>query len=509
MTPSEPTLPPPPAPPSPWDLPAPPLSPLRPPVPIDEPRRTSPRTVALEAIALVWLGVNAILGILLGEGIDGIGIWLGLAFVGYRLVGWWFRTYTVTAGELVLEEGILQKRHRAVPFSRVQQVELRQQILARILGVSLVQVETAGDAGSTAVVLRFLEHPQAEALRDHLLAQQRRVRGGRVEAPTATSQADVWHAGTDRVALVRLRPAQLVSAALTSGGTVTAATLTILATTTLTILRATTEDTTVPVLLGQWGALTVGLLVVIGIVATAFSCAHSWDYELAAIGDDLHVQYGLLDRRQHTIPRHRLQHVLVLDNPVRRSLGLVAVQLHSAATPGRGDSQGGHIEIPVIADERVDDLLEHAMGDARWRRPELRPRPPAAKRRAIVRRTAATATIAIIGAAAWWPAGAALLPLAALGVPWGLTAHRRAGWAIDGSVLAFASGALRHHLELIPRERVQSVRTRASVWQRRVCLHTLRIDVAGGRQHVRGAAGLMDLEEHTPVQPVSITRPAR
>ena len=63
--------------------------------------------------------------------------------------------------------------------------------LARILGVSLVQVETAGDAGSTAVVLRFLEHPQAEALRDHLLAQQRRVRGGRVEAPTATSQADV------------------------------------------------------------------------------------------------------------------------------------------------------------------------------------------------------------------------------------------------------------------------------------------------------------------------------
>ena len=94
-------------------------------------------------------------------------------------------------------------------------------------------------------------------------------------------------------------------------------------------------------------------------------------------------------------------------------------------------------------------------------------------------------------------------------MPWGLTAHRRAGWSIDGSVLAFASGALRHHLELIPRERVQSVRTRASVWQRRVGLHTLRIDVAGGRQHVRGAAGLMDLEEHTPAQPVSITRPAR
>ena len=508
MTPSEPTLPRPPAPPSPWDLPAPPLSPLRPPVRIDEPRRTSPRTVALEAIALVWLGVNAILGVLLGEGIDGIGIWLGLAFVGYRLVGWWFRTYTVTAGELVLEEGILQKRHRAVPFSRVQQVELRQQLLARILGVSLVQVETAGDAGSTAVVLRFLEHPQAEALRDHLLAQQRRVRGG-VEAPTATSQADVWHAGTDRVALVRLRPAHLVSAGLTSGGTITAATVAILATTTLTVLRATSEDTTLPVLLGQWGALTVGLLVVIVLVVTAVSCAHSWDFELEAIGDDLHVQYGLLDRRQHTIPRHRLQHVLVLDNPIRRSLGLVAVQLHSAATPDRGDSQGGHIEIPVIADERVDDLLEQAMGDARWRRPELRPRPPAAKRRAVVRRTVATATIAIIGAAASWPAGAALLPFAALGVPWGLTAHRRAGWSIDGSVLAFASGALRHHLELIPRERVQSVRTRASVWQRRVCLHTLRIDVAGGRQHLRGAAGLMDLEEHAPAQPVSVTRPAR
>jgi uncharacterized membrane protein YdbT with pleckstrin-like domain len=85
-----------------------------------------------------------------------------------------------------------------------------------------------------------------------------------------------------------------------------------------------------------------------------------------------------------------------------------------------------------------------------------------------------------------------LAPLALVGVPWGRLAHRRAGSALDGDVLAVASGALVHHLELAPVERVQSRRTTASPLQRRVGLATIRLDVAGARRG-RGALGLGDL----------------
>ncbi len=88
-----------------------------------------------------------------------------------------------------------------------------------------------------------------------------------------------------------------------------------------------------------------------------------------------------------------------------------------------------------------------------------------------------------------------------MGVPWGLLAHRRAGWSVEGPILGFSSGALVHHLELIPRDRVQSARTTASPWQRRLGLRTLRIDVAGGAQHPwRRASGLMDLTEDDAVR---------
>jgi putative membrane protein len=89
------------------------------------------------------------------------------------------------------------------------------------------------------------------------------------------------------------------------------------------------------------------------------------------------------------------------------------------------------------------------------------------------------------------PAGALLAPIALLGIPWGRLAHRRAGSALDGDVLVVASGALVHHVELVPTERIQSRRTTASPFQRRLGLATLRLDVAGARR--AAAPGLGDL----------------
>ena len=228
-----------------------------------------------------------------------------------------------------------------MPFSRIQQVELRQQLLARILGVSLVQVETAGDAGAHRRVLRFLEHPQAEALRDHLLAQQRRVRGGtRGGSPTATSQATCGTPAPRRPQRALVRPAPRAAG---GRGAVErrhrhrrgrraaghhGVTLDSLDVGRHDALRA----------LGQWARQTVGLLVVIGLVVTAVTCLHSWDFELRPSATTCTCSYGLLDRRQHTIPRHRLQHVRVLDNPVRRSLGLVERPAPQRRHAGRGDS---------------------------------------------------------------------------------------------------------------------------------------------------------------------------
>jgi len=485
MTSSE--LPPPPPPPPPgaaWDAGPPPT---RRPVPVDEAQRTSPLTIALEAIGLAFFGVTLAFNAVIGEGTDVPGIVIGFVVTLQRTAGWWFRTYTVTDSAIVLDEGMLQKRHRSVPFSRIQQVELRQQLTSRLFGIVTVHVETAGDAGSTAISLRSLDVPTAEALREHLLAEQRRVRAGEPAAPRGEGAqwSDAYRAAT-RTPLLRLTPGQLMAAGLTSSGPLTAAALGVLPA--AIIAGANVEG---PAALLVFAAIEVGGTLVVGAVATIASVLNGWGYDLTASDDDLHVTQGLLDRRQHTMPRHRLQHVRVTDNPVRRALGIVSVELHSAATPGRRDQQQTAIAIPLVRRERLPDLLVVCMGSDRWRVPELQPRSTVARRRAVVRRTAVTTAVAVPVVIALLPAGLVLAPLALVGVPWGRLAHRRAGSSLDGDVLVVASGALVHHVELIPAERVQSRRTTASPLQRRVGLATLHLDVAGRRRG--GSPGLGDL----------------
>jgi putative membrane protein len=465
-------------------------------VPIGRPSRTSPLTNVLELAALLTIGGS--LAIALVVGVDaaelaqgGIAILAVLA----RLVGWWFRTYTVTGGELLLDEGVLQRTHRVVPFSRIQQVEVRQKLVPRVLGIATIHIETAADSGSTAVTLRALTLDRAEALRDHLLAEQHRVRGGRVGAADGLATPEVgapWLAAA-RTPLVRLTPGQLLAAGATSTPTISLLPFVLLGSGVVAALLATALDLGALVTAGLVVVLAAGGATVFAAIGAVTTLVESWGFELATAGDDLHLSHGLLDRRQHTMPRQRLQHARVVDNPVRRRLGTTSVHLHSAATPGRGDEQQASIDIPLVASARLGDLLATVMGSDDFRPPALQPRPPAARRRAVVRRLLLSTLPAVAIAAIWWPVGAGVLPFALVGIPWGLAAHRRAGHALDGRVLAVASGAIAHRLELIPRARLQSVRTSANPLQRRADLTSLHLDVAGTKVGLLlGGPGLHD-----------------
>ncbi len=52
--------------------------------------------------------------------------------------------YRVTADELILDSGVLGRRHRVIPLSRVQNLELRQSTLQQAFSVAELRVDTAG-----------------------------------------------------------------------------------------------------------------------------------------------------------------------------------------------------------------------------------------------------------------------------------------------------------------------------------------------------------------------------
>lgn len=55
--------------------------------------------------------------------------------------------YEITNEGIKIEHGIIWKRYSSIPYERVQNVDIRRGIIARIFGFSSLEIETAGRSG--------------------------------------------------------------------------------------------------------------------------------------------------------------------------------------------------------------------------------------------------------------------------------------------------------------------------------------------------------------------------
>ena len=93
----------------------------------------------------------------------------------------------------------MTRKLRAVPFDRIQQVDLVRKPLHRLLGVATLRVETAGGGSAAEVDLDVVTLPEAQSLRTSLLrakAQSAPARSGLGTAPAGqaaggAAEADV------------------------------------------------------------------------------------------------------------------------------------------------------------------------------------------------------------------------------------------------------------------------------------------------------------------------------
>ena len=92
--------------------------------------------------------------------------WMGLLVWVARL--WWTRfTWQAQPEALELQHGVLVKRKSYVPYHRIQQIDLRQRPVQRMLGLSTLVLRTA--AATTDAELPGVAAADADALRQEFL----------------------------------------------------------------------------------------------------------------------------------------------------------------------------------------------------------------------------------------------------------------------------------------------------------------------------------------------------
>ena len=111
-------------------------------------------TVVLDKAIGTWLlcvtaGVG--LGLLAGREptwhLGVIGGWLvlgGAAFLAWKVAGWWLARYVITEQRVLLVEGVISRRVRAVPLSKVTHTDYTRSLIGRVFGFGSITLDSAG-----------------------------------------------------------------------------------------------------------------------------------------------------------------------------------------------------------------------------------------------------------------------------------------------------------------------------------------------------------------------------
>lgn len=457
------------------------------------------------------------LGFVVGAATDVNPLWVFfLAPVGFLLgaawgVAYYYRfEYGVTDNTFDINSGVFARRSREIPYRRVQNVDIRQSVFFRILGLAVVSIETAG-GGSSEGSLNFVSEDEARRLQREIRRQTARLNDDSRSDDTAEGDAEVDEEWDDRIdrptKLFVLQDRELLLYSFTTIRSAAVAGVLFVVffgfEFFIDALLAMAEPVGGPPGLGEGTEASYLVLSLVSLVnavvityalSVAYSFATYYGFRLGQTGEDFVYERGLLQRYSGSIPAEKVQSVTVTDNPVQRAIQYAGLWVETA---GYGPDTGGGSQsaVPLAKMPRVYSFTEELTG---VERPSFSSPPPIARRRYLVRYSLIAA--AFVGAVyglstvvdpleSWYVAA-----LVFLGVP--PAAHLRyvnLGYFLGEDHLVIRRGFWRRRTTVIPYYRIQTVTTRRSIFQRRLGIASLLVDTASSRTFSWGAPTVYDI----------------
>ena len=446
------------------------------------------RQFLVPLVVLVFVG---------GRAEDGYLLWslVGVAALVATAV-WQYFTYRYRVDEdrLVVRDGLLERNVRQVPFARIHNVALHQTLLHRAFGVAEVRLESAGGTKPEAK-MRVL--PMAEAMTLERLIRTRGAASGAPEADADPDGIDATGAGQGRV-LLALPLGELVRLGLASNrGMVVVAGAFALAWQAL-------PDRVMADLVREYAGQAVGYagslvhgaaaramalaalvvlaLALLRLLSVLLALTQYHGFRLLLEGRRLTVERGLLTRLRTSVSQRRIQAWTLREGLVHRLLRRRSLRVDTASGIGEGGEQRGLREVaPIATPASCDVLVRELLPGAAWPPVGWRQLHPRAWQRLALPGVALA--IAAAAAACWWFGPIGLLALA--WAPWAIHAARqharRAGYALDGRLLAVRAGWWSRYWRFAEIDKIQALRLERTPLDHAFGMASLWLDTAGAR----------------------------
>ena len=475
------------------------------------------------AITLVFLG-SVGTGVGFGGALvaAGIGGAIALALI-YEFAYYRRYEYTFTDDTFDIESGVLNRREREIPYGRVQNVDISRNVIQRLLGLSAINLETAG-GGSTEAAIRYVTADAAATIQDEIRRRkrgddQRRRTGTEPTDDTEGDTADGDSEATDSAAtrefddpdeelLFEISPSELALAGILSFDPRVPGLLFALFTGSIPFVSpvvpepaavATTGLNPTLVLFVMGVVLLVGLVVLSWVVGAISAVVNYWGFRLTRSETELRYERGLLQRYSGTIPFEKIQTVTISDNPLKRRAGYATLAVETAGyAPGQANDRGSEAAVPIAGHDRIRRLAAEIDGCETdgFNQPPKR----------IRRRYLARYLIALAGVTGLlYAASISVTRLAAL--PWYLplvgvflapiAAHYKwlhRGYRLGTNHLVTRNGVWNRETKRVPYHRLQTVIDSRTLFQRRWRVATVIGDTAGSLSVLGDDAAAVDIE---------------
>ena len=305
------------------------------------------------------------------------------AMIGLQWLTWLRFTYTIGTDDIRVEQGILGREARSVPYERIQDVSLEQKLLPRLFGLAEVKFET-GSGGSDEIVLAYVSAEEAERLRR--LVRERRESAA---LPDTADPAGQDHENEAGQVLFAMNDGRVLTFGMFEFSLVIFAVL---------LGAAQQFDFLLPFDIWEWenwGAIfagqrewiehsgrTVQALAVIGgllgvialgsVTGIVRTFAREYGFVLERTTRGFRRRRGLFNRSDVTLPVHRVQAARVGTRLIRRCFGWYSLKFDSLARDSAGSSS--HAVAPFAQLQEIRPLLRAAgielpADDLAWRRP--------------------------------------------------------------------------------------------------------------------------------------------
>ncbi|SDJ45105.1 putative membrane protein [Salimicrobium halophilum] len=404
----------------------------------------------------------------------------------------WLRfSYLITEDELQIKQGIVIRKERRISKNRIQSIDLTQSLIHRIFGLTKVQIETAGsdenvDASLSAVLFSEGERVQSElktgkrtSLEDEEEVEKEypseTLGYGRLALTGATSDNAIIILGL--MWLLYSQANQIIPDEVYEQVTTWVLSLAIQVLVFFLLLSV----------FIVWGAGVLWTIVKYG------------NFTITRYDKELYMTYGLLEKRQRTIPVHRIQAVIVKENLIRQLFGLCYVYVEVAGGVSGGRMEEGTVYmLPLLKKKRVPAFLEMYLPEYYREEPGIK-RPPLAAIPYYVWKGALVSIIAVIAVFYFSPSWIAV-PLVAVPIflSWGLFRWQTAGIAVDDPYLNLRFRKISRETVTLQKRRLQAFEKNENWLYKRQQLATIDVAIlnnTAGRHFIVSALKEKDVTE--------------